>query len=192
MKKMLILAFMLLALSAVAQGQPAKAAAAQLLPEQLSTERWFVGTWICEGTQHASPVDPRAKFTDRFSFSMTLRGSWLIYQIDQLKGPVKGKQTLIGSSTWDANAKVHVRRDMNIGGSRVDVTSPGWDGDKLIYTGYMIIGAEKLPVKHTLTRKGDAAYDAYLEVTGADGKPAMWEEESCKKVSGARAMTPNP
>ena len=35
-------------------------------------------------------------------------------------------------------------------------------------------------------------YDAYLEVTGADGKPAMWEEESCKKVSCARAMTPNP
>ena len=33
---------------------------------------------------------------------------------------------------------------------------------------------------------------AHLEVTGADGKPAMWEEESCKKVSGARAMTPNP
>ena len=132
------------------------------------------------------------KFTDRFSFNMALRGSWLIYHIDQLKGPVKGKQTLIGSSTWDANAKVHVRRDMNIGGSRVDVTSPGWDGDKLVYTGYMIIGEEKLPVKHTLTRKGDAAYDAYLEVTGADGKPAMWEEESCKKVSGARAMTPNP
>ena len=192
MKKVLILAFTLLALSALAQDQPAKAAEAQKLPEQLSVENWFVGDWICEGTQHASPTGPGATFTDRFSFRMALRGSWLIYHIDQLKGPVKGNETLIGSSTWDANAKVHVRRDMNIGGSRVDVTSPGWDGDKLIYTGYMIIGAEKLPVKHTLMKKGDAAYDAYLEVTGADGKPAMWEEESCKKVSGARAMTPNP
>lgn len=191
MKKMLIRAFALLALSALAEGQSAKAAAAQMLPEQLSVEKWFVGNWICEGTQHASPMAPGVKFIDRFSFRMALRGSWLIYHIDQLKGPVKGKQTVIGSSTWDTNAKVHVRRDMNIGGSRVDVTSPGWDGDKLVFTGYMIAGDEKLPVKHTFTRKGDAAYDSALEVTGADGKPAMWEEESCKKVRGVAAMTPN-
>ena len=184
MKKMLILAFALLALPALAQDKIAKAAEAQKLPEQLSFERWFVGDWICAGTQHASPVGPGAQFTDRFSFNMALRGSWLIYHIDQLKGPVKGKQTLIGSSTWDANAKVHVRRDMNIGGSRVDVTSPGWEGDKIVYTGYMITGEEKLPVKHIFTKKGDAAYDSELEVTGADGKPAMWEEESCKKVRG--------
>jgi len=186
MKKMLILAFALLALSALAQEKPAKAAEAQKLPEQLSFEKWFVGDWICEGTQHALPMGPGVKFTDRFSFKMALRGSWLIYHIDQLKGPVKGKQTLIGSSTWDANAKVHVRRDINIGGSRVDVTSPGWDGDQLVFTGYMITGEEKLPVKHTFTKKGDAAYDSALEMTGADGKPAMWEEESCKKVRGVR------
>ena len=191
--KTIILAFALFALSALAegQGQPSKAGVAQMLPKQLSVEKWFVGNWICKGTQHASAMAPGLEFIDRFSFRMALRGSWLIYHIDQLKGPVKGNEALIGSSTWDANAKVHVRRDMNIGGSRVDVTSPGWDGDKLVYTGYMIAGDEKLPVKHTFTRKGDAAYDSALEVTGADGKPAMWEEESCRKVSDARATTPN-
>ena len=184
MKKMLILAFALLAMTAVAQDKPAKAAEAQKLPGQLSFEKWFVGDWICEGTQHASPAGPGVKLTDRFSLNMALRGSWLIYHIDQLKGPVKGKRTLIGSSTWDANAKVHVRRDMNIGGSRMDVTSPGWDGDKAVLRGYLITGDEKLPVKHTLTKKGHAAYDSALEVTDVDGKPAMWEEESCKKVRG--------
>jgi hypothetical protein len=46
-------------------------------------------------------------------------------------------------------------------------------GDKLVFTGYMITGEEKLPVKHTFTKKGNAAYDSALEVTGADGKPAM-------------------
>ncbi len=191
MKKMLILSFALVSLSTLAQNKPAKAAESQNLPEQLSVERWFVGNWMCEGMQHASPTAPGMEFTDRFTFKMTLRGSWLIYQIDQLKRPAKGKQTLIGSATWDAHAKVHVRRDMNIGGSRIDVTSPGWDGDKLIYIGSMIIGTEKFPVKHTLTKKSDAAYDAYLEMGGADGKPAMWEEENCQKVSGAKATTPN-
>ncbi len=189
--KMIILTFALFALSALVEGQPAKAEAAQM-PDQLSAEKWFVGNWICEGAQHASPMGPGVKFTDPFSFKMALGGSWLIFHIDQLKGPVKGKQTLIGSITWDANARVHVRRDLNIGGSRVDVTSLGWHGDKLVFTGYMVAGDEKLPVKHTLTKKGDAAYDSALEVTGADGKPMQWEEESCKKVSGARARTLNP
>lgn len=79
---------------------------------------------------------------------------------------------------------------MNIGGLRVDVTSPGWDGDKLIFTGYMITGNAKLHVKHTFTKKDDAAYDSAFELTGADDKPTRWEEESCKKVKGARAMAP--
>ena len=189
--KIIILTFALFALSALGKGQSAKDAAAQNLPEQLSVERWFVGDWICEGTQHASPMGPGVKFTDRFSFNMALGGSWLIYHIDQMKGPVKGKQTLMGSITWDANAKVHVRRDMNFGGSRVDVTTPGWDGDKLVFRGYMITGDERLPVKQTFTKKGDAAYDSTLEVTGTDGKPTQWEDANCKKVRGVIAKTPN-
>ncbi len=187
-----ILAFALFAFSALAEGQHAQTAAVQALPEQLSAERWFVGDWICEGTQHTSPTGPGVKFIDRFSFRMALGGSWLIYRIDQLKGPLQGQQTLIGSSTWDANAKVHVRRDMNIGGSRLDLTSPGWDGDTLVYTGYMITGDQKLPVKQTFTKKGNAAYDSALSVTGADGNPVQWEEESCRKVSGAGATTHHP
>jgi hypothetical protein len=74
MKTMLILAFALLALSAVAQDKPAKAAEVQKLAEQLSVEKWFVGDWICEGVQHASPAGPGVKFTDRFSFEMALHG----------------------------------------------------------------------------------------------------------------------
>ena len=95
LKKVLILAFALLTLSALVEGRPATAAAAQTLPDPLSVEKWFVGNWICEGTQHASPTAPGVKFIDRFSFRMALGGSWLIYHIDQLKGPVKGNETLI-------------------------------------------------------------------------------------------------
>lgn len=152
------------------------------LSDQLSVEKWFVGEWICEGEQHASPTAAAVKFTDKFTFEMALDGSWLTYHVDQTKGLLQGKRTLIGWITWDANAKLHVRRDMNIGGTRVDVTTPGWDGDKLVFTGYMIANDEKLPIQQTFTQKGDAAYDSALIVTGAEGKPTEWEEESCKKV----------
>jgi ketosteroid isomerase-like protein len=152
------------------------------LPDQLSVEKWFVGEWICEGEQHASPKAVAVQFTDKFTFKMALDGSWLTYHIDQTKGPLQGKRTLVGWGTWDANAKVHVRRDMNIGGSRVDVTALGWDGGKLVFTGDMIANDEKLPIRQTFTKKGDAAYDCTLVVTGAEGKPMEWEEESCRKV----------
>ncbi len=152
------------------------------LPDQLSVEKWFVGEWICEGEQHASPKAVAVQFTDKFTFKMALDGAWLTYHIDQTKGPLQGKRTLVGWGTWDANAKVHVRRDMNIGGSRLDVTALGWDGDKLVFTGYMVTGDEKLPIQQTFTKKGDAAYDSTLVVTGAEGQPMEWEEESCRKV----------
>jgi ketosteroid isomerase-like protein len=160
----------------------ASPSAAPAPPDPLAVERWFVGSWICEGEQHASPASAAVHFTDKFTFEMALDGSWLTYQIQQTNGPLQGKRTLIGWGTWDGHAKVHVRRDMNIGGSRVDVTAPGWDGDTLVFTGYMIAGDEKLPIKQTLTKKGDAAYDSALVMTGAEGKPVEWEEESCKKI----------
>jgi hypothetical protein len=122
------------------------------------------------------------QFTDKFTFKMALDGSWLTYHIDQMQSPLRGKRTLVGWGTWDANAKLHIRRDMNIGGSRVDVTTPGWEGDTLVFTGYMITGDERLPIRQTFTKKGDAAYDSALVVTDAETKPVEWEEESCKKV----------
>jgi hypothetical protein len=184
MKKIILAFALFVSFARVGQTPPVNAAppSAPKLPEQLSMEEWFVGSWICEGTQHDSPTGPAVKFTDKFTFKMALEGSWLTYHIDQTQGPHQGKRTLIGWSTWDANAKVHIRRDMNIGGSRLDVTTPGWNGDTLVFTGYMITGDEKLPVKHTFTKKGDAAYDSALVMTGAEGKPVGWEEESCKKV----------
>lgn len=161
---------------------PATPPATSSLPEQLSVERWFVGRWICQGTMRISPAEPAARFTDEFTFSMVLGGAWLTYHIDQTMGPVKGKETLIGSMTWDANAKVHVRRDMNMGGSRVDATTPGWDGDKLVFTGHMVVGDEKVVIKQTFTRQGGAAFDSALEVTGADGTQVEVEQATCKKL----------
>jgi predicted small secreted protein len=160
----------------------ASPSAAPARPDPLAVERWFVGTWICEGEQHASPASAAVHFTDKFTFEMALDGSWLTYQIEQTNGPLQGKRTLIGWGTWDAHAKVHVRRDMNIGGSWVDVTAPGWEGDKMVYTGLMTANDEKLPIQQTFTKKGDAAYDSALVVTGGDGKPMEREEESCRKA----------
>lgn len=79
--------------------------AAPMLPDQLSAEKWFVGNWICKGTQQPSPDAPAVQFTDKFTFEMALDGSWLTFHIDQTQGPLQGKRTPIGWSMWDDNAK---------------------------------------------------------------------------------------
>ena len=53
--------------------------AAPTLPDQLSVEKWFVGNWICEGEQHASPTAAAVRFTDKFMFKMALDGLSLIH-----------------------------------------------------------------------------------------------------------------
>ncbi len=150
-------------------------------PDPLALERWFVGDWICTGTMHSSQTASGVNFTDRFHFYMTLGGSWQIYELHQLEGPHKGQLTLIGAITWDANAGLHVRRDMNIGGSRMDMTTRGWDGNRVDFTGYMVVNGQKSPAKQSLFKKGDDRYDGSLEIAGPEGKPVDWEEETCRR-----------
>jgi hypothetical protein len=186
--KKIFLAFALLALSGFPQDSPKryanphKPATQPASPDPLALERWFVGDWICTGIQHSSQTASGVRFTDRFHFRMALGGSWQIYNLHQVEGPHKGQLTLIGAITWDANVRQHVRRDMNIGGSRMDMTTPGWDGDTMVSTGYMVRNDQKLPAKQSFLKKGDDRYDSSLEIAGADGKPVDWEEEACRRI----------
>jgi hypothetical protein len=186
--KKVFLAFALLAFSGLPQDSPKnyvnphKPATQPASPDPLALERWFVGDWICTGIQHSSQTASGVKFTDHFHFRMALGGSWQIYDLHQVEGPHKGQLTLIGAITWDANAGLHVRRDMNIGGSRMDMTTPGWDDNRMVSTGYMVRNDQKLPAKQSFLKKNDDRYDSSLEIAGADGKPVDWEEEACRRV----------
>lgn len=64
----------------------------------------------------------------------------------------------------------------------MDVTAPGWDGNNLVFPGYMVTGDQRLAFKQTFTRKGDAAFDIAHVVTGAENKAVAWEDSSCRKV----------
>jgi hypothetical protein len=176
--KKILLAFALLALPGFPQDSPKscvnpyKPATQPASPDPLALERWFVGDWICTGIQHSSQTASGVRFTDRFHFRMALGGSWQIYTLHQVEGPHKGQLTLIGAITWDAN----------IGGSRMDMTTLGWDGDTMVATGYMIRNDQKLPAKQSFLKKGDDRYNSSLEIAGPDGKPVDWEEEACRKI----------
>jgi hypothetical protein len=172
MKRMMGLVVALLPSLALAQEMPPPAA-------ELSTEKWFVGKWTCEGTQHASPMGPEHKYTAGNDFKMDLGGYWLSYAIDYVK-PQK-MMFLKGVATWDPGQKKHVRVDYMVGGSWAQMTTPGWEGDKLVFTGETVMGGKKMSMRHTITKSGDAQFSGLYEVGGPDGKLMPLFEESCKK-----------
>ena len=165
-------------------------AAAQASVDPLSMERWFAGDWLCKGTQQMSPHGPQIPFTDKFVFRMVLDNSWLLFHVDQLEGPNKGKRNLMGSGTWDAGAHLHIRRDMNIGGSRMDVTTPGWDGDRLVFSGLMTNGDNRLAVQQVLTKKTANEYDAWLKMTDDAGATQASEQEVCRRINDGDPKIP--
>jgi hypothetical protein len=148
-------------------------------PEQLSVEKWFVGTWSCKGQQHAGPMGPEMKTSSKIEMKMELAGFWLQVKGTMMAGPMKGKEMFEGFASWDGSQ--HVRYDFNMGGV-TKLTTKGWDGDKLVFDGDGMMGGQKMALKHTITKKGDNAWDSLFE---SDGKPTI--EETCTRGAAAAA-----
>ena len=141
------------------------AAVAQERPsEQLSAEKWFVGTWSCKGTERQSGH----AIADTTTFSMELGGSWLQERI------TAGGRTLVeGFAGWDGVQ--HVRYDFLIGGM-ARLTSKGFNGDTIVFEGERMVGRQKQAMKHTITKKGENAFQSAFEI---EGKTAF--EETCTR-----------
>jgi hypothetical protein len=180
--KRLICAAALAASAAVAEEKAAAPAAPAKMempkpPEQMSVEKWFVGTWTCKGQQHAGPMGPEMKTASKLDMKLELAGFWLQVKGTIMAGPMKGKEAFEGFASWDGTQ--HTRYDFNVGGL-TKLTSKGWDGDKLVFEGDGTMGGQKMALKHTITRKGDNEFGSLFE---SDGKPMI--EETCTRAAAA-------
>jgi hypothetical protein len=146
-------------------------------PAEMSVERWFVGSWTCEGKQAAGPWGPEQKTANKLDFKMEMMDFWLEFRGEATTGPMKGHEMLEGFATYDPAQKKHVRIDFGMMGMITHSSSPGWEGDKLVFTGDTAMGGKKMAFKHTMTKKGDAEFSGVVEM---DGKPMG--TETCKKA----------
>ena len=60
-------------------------------------------------------------------------------------------------------------------------SAPGWEGDKLIWTGELSGAQGRIAFHHTFTKKGDKEWAHLLELRLPDGKWIPAEELTCKK-----------
>jgi hypothetical protein len=148
-------------------------------PEQLSAEKWFVGTWNCKGKAYAGSMGPEHPTASKIDFKMELAGFWLQVKGTITAGPYKGKEAFEGFASWDGTQ--HVRYDFQPGGGVSKLTTKGWDGDKLVFEGDGMMGGQKMALKHTITKKGADSWDSVFE---RDGKPMI--EETCTRGGGVK------
>src|SRR5438105_6418655 len=112
--KRFVVAAALAASAAVAEEKAAAAPAMPQPPEQMSVEKWFVGSWSCKGQQHAGPMGPEMKTASKLDMKLELAGFWL-----QVKGtfagagPMKGKEIFEGFASWDGTQHARYDFDMN-------------------------------------------------------------------------------
>jgi hypothetical protein len=168
---------------AAAPAAPADKAAAMSAmpkpPEEMSALKWFVGSWNCKGVRHAGQMGPEMKIADKIDFKIELAGFWMQVKGTAVGGPMKGKELFEGFAGWDGTQ--YARFDFSPGGMQ-KFTTKGWDGDKIVFDGDGMMGGQKMSLKHTVTKKGDNAWESRFE---SDGKPMI--EETCTRGGAATA-----
>jgi hypothetical protein len=97
----------------------------------------------------------------------------------------KGKMMFHGVNGWDPTTKKFVRTDYDSMGGMFNLTSVGWEGDKMVFNGEGTMMGQKMKIRHTMTKKGDSEFASSFEGFGPDGKPMPMGDDVCKKAAAA-------
>ena len=83
---------------------------------------------------------------------------------------------------YDQGAKRFVRAAVGNHGEWDTASAPGWEGDKLVWTGELSGPMGRIPFHHTFTKKSDKEWTHLLELRLPDGKWVPAEEHHLQKV----------
>jgi len=141
-------------------------------PGDFSSMNFFVGTWSCSGR-----VINGATFSLSETSKMSADGTRLVTRDSSGKS--------LTELTFDSPHKLWVETSVNnTDGSRSKETSPGWDGDTLIFTGEVNLKGQSFGYRSTTTKISDSKIQQVDELQG----PAGWvqfDTASCEKAHKA-------
>ncbi|HEY4221977.1 MAG TPA: DUF1579 family protein, partial [Myxococcota bacterium] len=140
------------------------------------------GKWKCDGKFPESPAGKAHTAKATYETKSDLGGYWYLARYEEKKSkdnPVPyAMATEIG---FDPSKGELIRTDVDNIGAVTHLTSKGFDGDKLVWTGESMAGPSKQQFKETQTKKSDKEIDISMELAGADGTFASIGEIVCKK-----------
>ena len=144
---------------APAANTAAAAAPAPAAPKpaaELDQLKLFEGSWRCEGKQPAGPFGPEQEYKSSFKAKKDIDNFWIAIEYDQKKSkthqmPIKAR----GFLGYDQTAKKYVSIGADNTGGWISESSPGWEADKLVFTGDGSMGGQKVSFRETYVKKNE-------------------------------------
>ncbi len=168
-----------------AAAAPAAAPAAPPAPKpapELDTFKFFLGKWKCDGKAFVSPMSPTEHGVKGTAESkLEVDNFWQSFNYEEKKSKEHPGLKVKGLWGFDQGSKRFVRAAIGNHGEWDTASAPGWEGDKLIWTGELSGAQGRIPFHHTFTKKSDKEWTHLLELRLPDGKWIPAEELSCKK-----------
>jgi hypothetical protein len=123
---------------------------------ELDQLKMFEGTWRCEGKQPAGPMGPEQEYKSSFKGKKDVENFWLAFEYTQKKSKVHNLPIVAkGFLGYDPTTKKYVTMGVDNMGGSISESSPGWEADKLVFSGDGQMGGQKISFRETYTKKGD-------------------------------------
>jgi hypothetical protein len=144
--------------------------------------KFLLGKWKCDGKAFASPMTgPEHAIKGSVDNKLEGEGFWQVWTYEEKKTKEHPGLKVHGMWGWDGGMKKLVRAAGDNHGIWDTATTPGMDGDKILWTGDFSGPMGKMPFHHTFVKKGDKEWTHTVEVKAPDGKWMPTEEVTCKK-----------
>lgn len=140
------------------------------------------GKWKCAGEQKQTDFGPAHPVKATMTTKSDLGGHWYMMRYEEQKSKDSPNPYMMNATIgFDPTKKQFVRTDLDNTGSFYHATSTGWSGDKMVFTGELLAGGRKVPLRDTLTKKSDKEIVTLVELGGKDGAWTTLVEQTCKK-----------
>jgi uncharacterized protein DUF1579 len=168
---------------------PGMAAQAPKPDPELGQLKYFVGTWTCKGTDPSTALGPEHPTQATVKIVSEYGGFWITARYEETKtaeNPMPYRFLVIWGH--DAKDKKFYQWSFDGMGGNGRAESSGWDGDKLVFNGSMMLMGKPTSARDNFTKKSDTEL-VHMGEMELDGKWTKTDEETCTK--GA-APAPKP
>ena len=147
---------------------------------EMANLKVFDGSWTCEGTANPGPMGPGGAMKGAVTSQTDLNGYWQSGTVKSTGGGMSGTMEGRFHMTYDPGAKQYVLLWIDNMGIWSQETSPGWSGDKMVFTGESHMGAQKMSVRDVFVKNADGSLKHDWEGE-FEGKWTTMGTETCRK-----------
>jgi uncharacterized protein DUF1579 len=132
---------------------------------ELQQLNWLLGTWDVQSTVFATAAAPESNLGGTTVVTRVLGDTWL-----QFADEIFGKEQDLGFITYNVVTRKWIAAQVDASGNSVTTTSPGWSGNKIVFTGRALIVGEEAMLRQTLEKISDTQYMILNEERLPNGK----------------------